>query len=68
MVGTVFNRVCSWSLVTRCWLQGDNACKEVRNSYTGRWACLMCQGSYFQTVSHHHLEVGHTHEDIGPGS
>lgn len=50
------------------WLQGDNACKEVRNSFTGRWATLLCQANYFSATGHHHLEVGHTHEDIGRGS
>ena len=49
----------------RCWLQADNACKELRNSWTGKWASLLCQGKYFGNVSHHHLTVGHTHEDIG---
>ena len=49
----------------RLWLQGDNACKEVRNSFTGRWCTLLTQASYFQSAGHHHMEVGHTHEDIG---
>ena len=49
----------------RCWIQGDNACKEVRNSYTGRWASLMCQANFFSVCGHHHMVVGHTHEDIG---
>lgn len=49
----------------RCWVQGDNACKEVRNSYTGRWASLMCQANFFSVCGHHHMVVGHTHEDIG---
>ena len=49
----------------RCWVQGDNAVKEVRNAYTGRWASLLCQGGWFKGVAHHHLVVGHTHEDIG---
>ena len=49
----------------RLWLQGDNAVKEVRNSYIGRWASLMCQGGFFKGVAHHHMVVGHTHEDIG---
>ena len=52
-----------WNL--RCWIQGDNACKEVRNSYTGRWASLMCQANFFSVCGHHHMVVGHTHEDIG---
>lgn len=52
-------------VVVRLWLQGDNACKEVRNSFTGRWATLLTQSSYFKSVSINHMEVGHTHEDIG---
>lgn len=51
----------------RLWVQGDNACKEVRNSFTGRWMTLLCQAGYFTTASHMHMEVGHTHEDIGCG-
>lgn len=49
---------------SECWIQGDNACKEVRNSYTGRWASLMCQANFFTVCGHHHMVVGHTHEDI----
>ena len=39
--------------------------KEMRNSLTGKMACLLTSGSFFQCVSHHHLVVGHTHEDVG---
>ena len=53
------------NLTIRLWLQGDNCPKEVRNSFTGKWACLLSQANYFVGVSHHHLVVGHTHEDIG---
>ena len=49
----------------RLWVQGDNTPKELRNSFTGKWACMMVQGRYFKGVSHHHMVVGHTHEDIG---
>ena len=55
------------TVLLRIWLQSDNAVKEVRNSYTGRWATLMCQGGWFGGASHHHMVVGHTHEDIGQG-
>ena len=51
----------------RLWIQGDNTPKELRNSYTGKWACLLTQGKYFKSVAHHHMVVGHTHEDIGKG-
>eukprot|EP00435_Cladocopium_sp_Y103_P018893 s3522_g4.t1 len=46
------------------WLQGDNACKEVRNSSVGQLACLLCQAEYFTSVTQAHLQVGHTHEDV----
>ena len=49
----------------RLWLQGDNCPKEVRNSFTGKWACLLAQANYFVGAAHHHMVVGHTHEDIG---
>ena len=52
------------NFVMRPWLQGDNCPKEVRNSWTGKWACMLSQANYFVGVSHHHM-VGHTHEDIG---
>ena len=44
---------CLWDSSPRLWLQGDNAVKEVRNSYTGRWASLLSQGGWFTCVSHH---------------
>lgn len=47
------------------WLQGDNCPKEVRNSFIGKWSCLLAQANYFVGASHHHMVVGHTHEDIG---
>ena len=54
-------------LELRFWLQGDNCPKEVRNSFTGKFGCLLAQANYFVGVSHHHMVVGHTHEDIGWG-
>lgn len=51
----------------RLWVQADNAVKEIRNSFTGRWASLLVQSGFFNVVAHHHLMVGHTHEDIGAG-
>ena len=51
----------------RCWLQGDNTVKELRNSLTGKMACLLTQARFFTSVAHHHLVVGHTHEDVGWG-
>ena len=57
-----------WLVNLRLWLQGDNCPKEVRNSFTGKWGCLLAQANYFVGVSHHHMVVGHTHEDIGSDS
>ena len=54
-----------WIRIIRLWLQGDNCPKEVRNSWTGKWACMLSQANYFVGVSHHHMVVGRTHEDIG---
>ena len=52
----------------RCWLQGDNCPKEVRNSFVGKWCSLLTQAQYFKTATHAHLCKGHTHEDIGGGN
>ena len=49
----------------RLWIQGDNTPKELKNGFIGKWACMMTQSGYFKSVSHHHMVVGHTHEDIG---
>ena len=50
--------------ILRCWIQGDNTVKELRHGYTGKWAAMMVQSGFFKVVSHHHMVVGHTHEDI----
>ena len=39
--------------------------KEVKNSIFGSYCGMMVGAGYFRTVSHEHLPVGHTHEDIG---
>lgn len=38
--------------------------REVRNGYVARLAATLVQGSTFSCMSHHHLVVGHTHEDV----
>lgn len=48
----------------RLWLQADNTPKEVRNQYTSQLCCLLCQANTFSVTGHHHLGVGHTHEDV----
>lgn len=55
----------AYLLFLRYWLQGDNCPKEVRNSFIGKWCAMMTQAQYFKCVTHAHLCVGHTHEDIG---
>ena len=45
-------------------MQGDNTPKELKNSYTSQICCLLSQANIFQTTGHHHLQVGHTHEDV----
>lgn len=49
----------------RLWWQGDNTVKELRNSMTGKLASLMTSAGFFNITAHHHLQVGHTHEDVG---
>lgn len=63
-LNSIFWVGCMFSFL-RCWLQGDNCPKEVRNSFIGKWCAMMTQAQYFKCVSHAHLCVGHTHEDIG---
>ena len=49
----------------RCWLQGDNACKEVKNSQTAKLGIGLVQGGFFSCFNQSSLQVGHTHEDVG---
>lgn len=39
--------------------------QEVKNGIFGSWASMMVGAGYAQILSHEHLPVGHTHEDIG---
>ena len=48
------------------WLQCDNTVKELKNSITGRLMCSLISQGHIRECGHHHLEVGHTHEDCGP--
>lgn len=52
-------------LLPRLWLQGDNCPREVRNSLTAKFCISMVQGGFFSAATMAHLEVGHTHEDVG---
>lgn len=43
----------------------DNTVKEVKNGVMSHFgSSLVCSG-YFESFSHMHLRVGHTHEDVG---
>ena len=48
----------------RLWVQGDNTPKELRNQSTAAMMASFCQAGLFETCSHCHLGVGHTHEDV----
>ena len=48
----------------RCWLQSDNTVKEIRNQYGSKLMIALTQSRTFNTTSHSHLRVGHTHEDV----
>ena len=48
------------------WLQCDNTVKELKNSISGRLMCSLVSQGHIRECGHHHLEVGHTHEDCGP--
>ena len=58
------NTALFWPLLTRLWIQSDNTVKEVRNGNAGKLCSVLLQGQTFSCVSHNHLVVGHTHEDI----
>ena len=46
-------------------MQGDNTVKELKNALSGVMMSALVNCSYFDECGHHHLPVGHTHEDIG---
>ena len=46
------------------WLQADNTVKEVKNSTAGIICSALVSCNYFRDAGHHHLPVGHTHEDV----
>ena len=49
----------------RFYLQADNTTKEVRHQSTSKLMCSLVQLGYYRAASHNHLQVGHTHEDVG---
>ena len=50
---------CFRVLLSRCSRQ------EIKNGHFGAWCSMMTAGGYARVISHEHLPVGHTHEDIG---
>jgi len=51
-------------LARTLWIQSDNTVKELKNSLTGSMLSHLITSDYFDEAGHHHLPVGHTHEDI----
>ena len=45
-------------------MQSDNTVKEVKNSVSASMMSSLLLAEYFEEAGHHHLPVGHTHEDI----
>ena len=39
--------------------------QEIKNSLFDRYCATLCAASAFDNISHEHLTVGHTHEDVG---
>ena len=54
-----------WNLNPRLWVQGDNTVKELKNQLSGQMISLLIAGGFMDEGGHHHLPMGHTHEDIG---
>ncbi len=48
-------------------VQSDNTTKELRNATLGGLLCCLSAAGYFKENGHHHLRIGHTHEDVGAG-
>lgn len=46
-------------------MQSDNTVKEVKNGLSGTVMSTLVNSRFFDECGHHHLPVGHTHEDIG---
>ena len=53
----------SFFTLTDC--TGACCAEEVKNSKFASWCATMTCAGYFRTISHEHLPVGHTHEDVG---
>ena len=50
--------------ILRIWCQSDNTVKEVRNQFSAKLMCVLCQTGVCSTGGCYHLPVGHTHEDV----
>ena len=49
----------------RLWVQGDNTVRELKNQLSGQLLSMMIVEGLINEGGHHHLPMGHTHEDIG---
>lgn len=45
-------------------MQSDNTVKEIRNQHGAKFLASMAQAGLWGVASCHHLQVGHTHEDV----
>ena len=45
-------------------IQSDNTVKEIRNPFSARVLCALCQCNVVDVATEAHLPVGHTHEDV----
>lgn len=48
----------------RLMIQSDNTVKEIRNPFSARVLCALCQCNVVDVATEAHLPVGHTHEDV----
>lgn len=39
--------------------------RELKNQLSGKMISMLILGGYIEEGGHHHLPMGHTHEDIG---
>ena len=52
-------------VAVRLWVQGDNTVKELKNQLSGQLLSMLIASGFINEGGHHHLPIGHTHEDIG---
>jgi hypothetical protein len=52
-------------LPSRVVVVSDNTVKEVKNGVMSHFCSSLTCAGFFESFSHMHLRVGHTHEDVG---